>query len=514
MSRRFHHVPLDDPYLDRFGEAHAIDQDPPSTTMAIGIVKDAVAAGHPADGTAAERTLTGASAATAVQATMKPFHDEAVIYDQAAEEHSTDAVHAAQDAKEAAARRRDLPGEAVQLSDGSSRTRAQVHAGHEDRLAAAAQRETRGDFEHYARPPSLPVRLLVVVVLASIEVFLLIWPVTDASWAAPQSVAYVAGLVVLFLLMNEELPRLAGLAIRDAREAMHAAWELTQVGLTGSRGGDPAAGRETTGHVDERFVRAAEHKKWTGCGVLSAVAAIYSAVMFTRVDRLAAGLGWPTGFVLLASGLITAVTAGGLVILTWWWSRGNALGDQLREYGTLTDLSRALAEDLAAESRAYVGDCADATGLAHRQLDLAEQELHHGYHTIGVGLQKAAKILDQQAVLTPRPTNLFAVGRPVRDRATANLCRAKDLVTEAEQILARTSPFAPVGPHPNPWAARCASRQARANPAFVDPYQLGLLHIPEPSPARWWQRPWVAGPAGAVLLALAAIVTVVLLIHG
>ena len=43
MTGQFHHVPLDDPYLDRYEEAHAIDSDPQSTTMAIGIVKDAVA---------------------------------------------------------------------------------------------------------------------------------------------------------------------------------------------------------------------------------------------------------------------------------------------------------------------------------------------------------------------------------------------------------------------------------------------------------------------------------------
>jgi hypothetical protein len=167
--------------------------------------------------------------------------------------------------------------------------------------------------------------------------------VTNASWADPKSVAYVTGLVVLFLFMNEQLPKLAGLAIRDAREAIHAAWELTHVGLTGSRGGDPDTIRETTGHVDERFVRAAERMKRIRCGVLGAVVAIYSVVMFTPVDRLAAGLGWPLVFVLLAAGLITAFTAGGSLVLTWWWSRGTALGDQLREYGALTDESRAIA---------------------------------------------------------------------------------------------------------------------------------------------------------------------------
>ena len=514
MTGRFHHVSLDDPYLERFEEAHAIDHDPQSTTMAVGLVRDAVAAGHPDDSTAAERVLTGASAAMAVQATMKPFHDEALIYDQAAELHSADAVDEAQEALETAKRRGDLPDEAVQLSDGSSRTRGQVHAGHDDRLAAAAQRETRGDFEHNATPPGLPVRLLIVTVLASIEVFLLIWPVTDASWANPKSVAYVGGLVVLFLFMNEQLPKLAGLAIRDAREALHAAWELTHVGLTGSRGGEMDAGRETTGHVDERFVRAAERKKRVRCGTLGAVAAIYSAVMFTRVDRLATGLGWPLAFVLLAAGLITAFTVGGMIVLTWWWSRGNALGDQLREYGALTDQSRAIAEDLADQSRAHVRSCAEATDQAHRQLDLGEQVVHNGYHTVGVGLQKAAKILDQQSVLTPKPENLFTVGRPIRDRANRNVHQAKAIVAEAERILASSPPFAPIGPHANPWAARSAPRRARANPAFIDPYQLGTLHAPEPGSAPWWRKPRVRAAAGIALSVVAVLVIAAILTRG
>jgi hypothetical protein len=126
--------------------------------------------------------VTGPSAAMAVQATMKPFHDRATTHDKAGEQHSLAAVD-------------------------------------EARLAAAAQRETRGDLEHNARPPSLAARWLVVVVLALIEVFLLIWPVTDANWADSKSVAYVGGLVVLFVFMNEQLPKITGLAIREAKTA-------------------------------------------------------------------------------------------------------------------------------------------------------------------------------------------------------------------------------------------------------------------------------------------------------
>ena len=418
------------------------------------------------------------------------------------------------EAKEAAERRRDLPNEPVQLSDGSSRTRGQVQRGHDDRLAAAAQRETRGDFEHNARPPGLPVRMLVITVLALIEVFLLIWPVTDASWADPKSVAYVIGLVVLFIFMNEQLPKLAGLAIREAREAIHAAWELTHVGLSTGRAGDPDAGRETTGHVDERFVRAAERKKRTRCSLLGTVMAVYSAVMFTRVDRLAAGLGWPLMFVLLAAGLITTFTVGGMLVLTWWWSRGNALGDQLREYGAVTDGSRAIAEELAARSRSHTRSSGEAADDAYRELDLGEQAMYHGYHTVGVGLQKAAKILDQQSVLTPKPENLFVIGRPIRDRAIGKIRQARTIVAEAQHILASTPPFDPAAPYPNPWEPRSAPRRARANPAFVDPHQLGALHTPETEPVPLWRRPWAWIASAAALLTLAAMAILAILIHG
>jgi hypothetical protein len=232
------------------------------------------------------------------------------------------------------------------------------------------------------------------------------------------------------------------------------------------------------------------------------------------VDRLAAGLGWPLPFVLLAAGLITAFTAGGMAVLTWWWSRGNALGDQLREYGALTGQSRAIAEDLADQSRGYARFSCETTDEAHRELNLGEQAMHSGYHTVGVGLQKAARILDQETVLTPSPSNLFVIGRPVRDRTIANIGRAETILAEVRQTLAGAPPFDPASPHPNPWAARSAPRRGRANPAFVDPHQLGALHTPEPGPTPLWRRPWVLGTACVAVLTLAALAAVTLLIIG
>ena len=494
-------------------EAHAIDSDPQSTTMAIGIVQDAVASGHPADGGAAAKVLTGPSAAMAVQATIKPFHDRATTHDKAAEQHSLVAVEEAKGAKQAAEHRRGLPDETVRLSDGTARTRGQVHAGHDTRLAAAAQRETRGDFEHNAKPPRPAARLLVVVVLALIEVFLLIWPVTDASWADPKSVAYVGGLVVLFVFMNEQLPRITGLAIREAREVIHAARELTHVGLTASRADGQGTGREATGLVDERFVRTAERKRVMWCAVLGTVMAVYCAVMFTRVERLAAGLGWPLAFVLLAAALITVFTVGGMVVLTWWWSRGNALGDQLREYGAVTDESRGIAEDLVEQYRDHTRSSEQAAVEAHSELDFGERAMHDGYHTVGVGLQKAAKILDQDKVHTPKSRDLFAIGRPIRSRAVGHLDNAEAILTEASQILAGVAPFDPAAVHPDPWAARSAPRQARANPAFVDPYQLGVLHTPVIEHVPVWRRPRLWTALGAILILLVGLAVIATLVH-
>jgi hypothetical protein len=513
MPDRFGHVPLDHPYLGRFEAAHEIDRNPETTIIAVGIVDDALAAGHPEDESAAARVMTGASGAAHVQAGMQPRWAEVVTHDQAAEEYGLEAVQWAQEARQAAEERRDLPNESVQLSDGSSLTRGQVHERHDKLLGAAAQREGRGDFEHNALPPGRASRALVITVLSLIEVFLLIWPVTDASWSDLQSVAYVVSLVVLFLFMNEQLPKLSGQSVREARETVHAAWENTHVGLSAARG-DPDAGREITGHVDERHVHTAERKKRIRCGLLGVVLGVYAAVMFTRVERLAVGLGWPLPFVLLAAGLITVFTAGSVLVMAWWWSRGNGLGDHLREHGAITGESRAIAEDLAGQCRDDARASRDAADQALRQLDLGEQAIYRGYQTVGLGLQKAAKILGQDSVPIPRPENLFAPGRPIRDRATGNIARAAGILAETRQLLAALPPFHPAGAAPNPWESRSAPRQAPANPRFVDPHQLGALHTPATAPPAPWRRPWVRLVLGAALLILAALAAAVVLLHG
>jgi hypothetical protein len=513
MSERFRHVPLDHPYLARFEAAHEIDRNPESTIIAIGIVDDALAAGHPEDESAAARVMTGASGAAHFQAGMQPYLAEAVRYDQAAEGHSVEAVQWAQDARQVAEERRDLPNESVQLSDGSSLTRGQAQERHDRLLETAAQREGRGDFEHNSLPPGLVTRALIIIVLSVIEVFLLIWPVTDASWSDLQSVAYVVSLLVLFLFMNEQLPKMSGQSVREAREATHAAWENTRVGLSAARSGDLDAGREVTGHVDERHIRAAERKKRFRCSVLGAVLTVYAAVMFTRVERLAAGLGWPLPFVLLAAGLITIVTAGSVVVMTWWWSRGNGLGDHLREHGAVTSESRAIAEDLAGQCLAHARSSDDAADQARTQLDLGEQAIHSGYQTVGLGLQKAAKILGQDVVPVPRAENLVAPGRPIRDRATGNIELAGTVVAQARQLLAASPPFHPAGSAPNPWESRSAPRQAPVNPAFVDPHQLGSLHAPDATP-HGRRRPPLHLILGAAVVALAMVAVAAVILHG
>jgi hypothetical protein len=433
--------------------------------------------------------------------------------DEEAERASSESLQFAQQAKRTAERWRDLPEERVLLADGTSQTRGQVHAGHEARQQATAQRESRGDLEHQQTPPGLSVRLLVVPVLSLIEMFLLIWPVTNATWGDLKTVAYFTGLAALFLFMNERLPRLAGLAIREEREATHAAWELTAVGATLSRDGDAAVGRAISGHVDPRFVRKAERKKIRSCALVGAVIVIYAAVMATRVARLAVPLG-SFSFAVLAATLITAFTAGALIYMVRWWSRGNALGDQQREHGALLDDSRALAEDLHQQCLASLTASVEAAEEAQRLMSLGDQVVSEGVQRSGMVLQKIGKILGMDAVHMPGPENLFSVDRSVRARAMGTLQASASARSEAEAILSSPHPFTPAGPAPDPWQDRAGPRRALPNVAFLDPSQLGPLHISsephtgtEPAPRH---RRWLPAAAGLATLAVFAILLLVL----
>jgi hypothetical protein len=511
MAQQLHRIPFDDANLEVYENAHIIDHDLETTTRAVSVARDAQQAGHPGDPDAARRTIGGPSGAAAVQATTAPFVQRTLALDEEAERVSAESLQFAQQAKQTAERRRDLPQDRVLLADGTSQTRGQVHAGHEARQQATAQRESRGDLEHQQRPPSLAVRLLVVPVLSLIEMFLLIWPVTNATWGDPKTVAYFVGLAALFLFMNEHLPRLAGLAIREEREATHAAWELTAVGATLARDGDAAGGRAISGHVDPRFVRKAERKKIRTCTLVGAVIVIYAAVMATRVARLAAPLG-SFSYAMLAAALITAFTAGTLVYLVRWWSRGNALGDQQREHGALLDDSRTLAEDLRQQCLADLTASVDAAEEAQRLMSLGDQVVSEGVQRSGMVLQKIGKILGLDAVHIPAPENLFSVDRSVRDRATGTLQASVSFRSDAEAILRSPHPFAPAGLAPNPWQHRAGPRRALPNVAFLDPGQLGPLHTgsePEAGPEAAPRRlRWLAAAAG---LAALAVLTILLL---
>jgi hypothetical protein len=70
--------------------------------------------------------------------------------------------------------------------------------------------------------------------------------------------------------------------------------------------------------------------------------------------------------------LITAFTAGTLVYLVRWWSRGNVLGDEHREHGALLDESRSRAEYLKEQSYASLTVSADAAEEAERHLKLGD----------------------------------------------------------------------------------------------------------------------------------------------
>jgi len=477
MSFHPHGVPPDDPNLEIYEHAHGIDHDMASTNLAISIHRAAAAAGHPEDPDAARTAMTGPAGAAAVQATMNPYVADAIDFDEAAGQHALQALDWASQARSHADQRSRLPEEHVTLADGSSQTRGQVQVGHVQRMEAAAQRVGRGDIEHLSRAPGQGIRLIIATVLSMIELGLLIWPVTNASWTDPASVAYVAGLAVMFLLMNDQLPRHTGQAWREHREALQAARELTLVAVSRGRSGDVDGGREIAGHVDGRHVEARRRNAICWSVLLGVVLAVYAAVMFTRVLRLAGPLGSPV-FSVLAAALVTAFTAGAPIVMAHRWSRGNALGDELREHGALTAESREIAQHLQDLAEEAIAASEHLTELAHEQLERASQEIHDGGRVVAVGLQKAARMLGLDSVLTPEAENLFPAERAHRARAIDTIGRTATVIAGVRRDLSEPGPFSPDGPAPDPWRHRTERRRAVPDPAHMDPSQAGPLHQP------------------------------------
>jgi hypothetical protein len=202
---------LDDRLFERYATAHNLDGDEPSTRLAIAVVKSAERNGHPDDPSAATRALTGATGALGVQGTMgSEFVPAAIEHDKAAEQEASTADEHAADALAAAKERTDLPNKFVQLADGTNRTRGQVQTEHDRRQQQAARREGRGDTEHLARQPDPVVAWVIAVITGVLEAFLLLWPVTNASFGNPKSVLAFTCLVALLVVANEALPKRAG----------------------------------------------------------------------------------------------------------------------------------------------------------------------------------------------------------------------------------------------------------------------------------------------------------------
>jgi hypothetical protein len=502
----------EDPNWERYRRVHEQDRDENTTRLAIGIARDAAEHGYPGDPDAALRVLKGASGAAAVHTAMQPFIDEAITHDRTAERHSADALTLARDALAAVDRRRGLPEEAVTLSDGSSQVRRQVQVGHDKRLRTAATREGRGDFGHHATPPSPLACWGIAGVLSILEAFLLIWPVINASVSDPKTVLFFGGLVALFIVMNEFLPKVAGKAEREAREAKAAAAEIHAIGVATGRAGDATAAGDILGQVDPAHVHATRRKRTIRWVILGAVVVVYAAVMFTRVEGLAAGLGRSLLFSLLAAALITAFTGGAPLVLAWWWSQGNALGDQLREHGAITDESRDLQERLEADARADARASSHAAERAGTELSRAEQAIANGQRVVIVVLQKAARLLNQESVQVPNEDNLLKPQRAIRARSLDNLERAHAIVTTVETRLNEPAPFRPEGDAPDPWEARTGRRAAVDLVPFGSADgQPGYAGI---SRTGGWQarRRWLTAVV-VVLTVAALIMIVVLLMH-
>ncbi len=227
--------------------------------------------------------------------------------------------------------------------------------------------------------------------------------------------------------------------------------------------------------MDGRNVKATRRKAGWWSALFGLVLAVYAAVMFTRVLRMAEPLGSPV-FSILAAALITAFTAGAPIVMMQHWSRGNALGDELREHGAITADSRDIAQHLLELAEAAMAASEHFTDLAHDQLEHASQKIGDGYRVVAVGLQKAACMLALDSVSTPDPDNLFPAERALRARALDTLSRTATLLIGTRQTLSEPGPFAPDEPAPNPWRHRTAPRRAMPDPAHMDPAQVSPLH--------------------------------------
>jgi hypothetical protein len=256
-----------------------------------------------------------------------------------------------------------------------------------------------------------------------------------------------------------------------------AAAELTAIGLTVSQEGDPGRGRGILGEIDEPLVQTTKRSAIAWCAVIAAVVAVYAMVMFTRVVGLAGGLHHGLMFSMMAAALITTFIAAGLVLMTWRWSRGNRLGDQLRETGEITAESRGLQDHLTQLAICSSESSEDEAAMAAAEFAASDQVLQDGQRTAARGLQKAADILKQPKVLGPHPENMYQVHRPLQAEAQSNLAAASTLREQIRQAL-KSQPF-PERYVADPWATRTGRKAARPNPTFVPHSQLGNLYSPE-----------------------------------
>ncbi|MFC4943288.1 hypothetical protein [Pseudonocardia sp. GCM10023141] len=441
--------------------------DPVSVYVANTIIDSAVAAGHPDDAAVAAATLRGPGAAAAIQSALHRADgpvDHVHALDIAALEFATSAVTHAADAYRDAATREALPRETVNMLDGAGLTRGQVAGGLHDRQRAAARNEERGNFEHRESPPVLLMRVLCAVTLSTIDFFLLLVPVTNASLSEPLSIAYVLGLLGLLILMNDTLPLMTGHAFRNHREQLHAVWDNVGPSAVKVQRKDADRGRTAAGQADLRRLRATALNRTIWSAALTVVVLVYGSLIFTRVLNLATRLGTATPLTAgLAAGLVTACTVAAPLFLTWRWSRGNRLGDQVREFGALTAESSALAEQLAQTAVDAVVEAELAIGNARSMIVIADEDGARAMSAVNVGLQLASDRLGQPDVVVPASANVFPISREARDHAEVLLERAQRQIVEIDAML-KVDPFPANGAAPDPWSGRHCTRPGRAVP--------------------------------------------------
>lgn len=231
--------------------------------------------------------------------------------------------------------------------------------------------------------------------------------------------------------------------------------------------------REIAGRIDTPEIQAAWRRMWLWIAGAAVLVAVYSAVVFLRVDELAKRLpDWPAGFPTLVATLFTLLTLAALVMLTVWAANRSSLREAKDALApivaeTHADIKnyRDHAEELIETSRLRSEET--ITLLAQ-----AESIVQDGQNQVVRYVQKTNLLMGQSIPILPLSEHLGPFARVERDLATARLDETETIVVQSRRALETEPDFTVVMPLDNEWEPRTRERAALPNPDFVDPARL------------------------------------------